>query len=215
MVKAVRIALRRQEAQQKLLHIALKDELTGLYNRRAFRALATQGLRVANRLQRSLLLFFADLDDLKASTTALVIAKAMGARAGRCRNQGHFQRQIRYVARIGGDEFIAVAIEEPARRAGAVQALRRSVRARGRGGPLRVVTERWRRAFRPASPARFPSSWARRTSRCIGTSGSGLWPAGITHRTDHGRRFELMNWEVRTENRHEHGRAPGDSGESP
>jgi DNA-binding NtrC family response regulator len=41
MVKAVRYARRRQRVQEQLLYLALRDELTDLYNRRAFRVLAS------------------------------------------------------------------------------------------------------------------------------------------------------------------------------
>src|SRR5258706_68909 len=53
-VTAVRDALRRQRMQEKLLYLALRDELTGLYNRRAFRLLASQSLHLAQRQQRPL-----------------------------------------------------------------------------------------------------------------------------------------------------------------
>jgi len=155
MVKAVRIALRRQEAQQKLLHIALKDELTGLYNRRAFRALATQGLRVANRLQRSLLLFFADLDDLKGINDRFGHREGDRALARAAAGiKATFNDKSDIVARIGGDEFIAVAIEEPGRGEQELcQALRRSVRARGaREGRYALSLSVGVARFDPASP---------------------------------------------------------------
>src|ERR1700676_2824654 len=50
---------------KELRSLALMDDLTHLYNRRAFYALATQQLKVMRRNEQGLLLFFADVDHLK------------------------------------------------------------------------------------------------------------------------------------------------------
>src|SRR5882757_6707037 len=51
--------------QRTLLQMALRDDLTGLHNRRGFMALAAQNLRWARDARQNMLMFFADLDGLK------------------------------------------------------------------------------------------------------------------------------------------------------
>jgi len=112
---AIRYARNRERLQRKLLQAALNDDLTGLYNRRGFRQLAKQHLRLARNMKQQLLLFFADLDGLKqindrfghrAGDEALVLAA------------GAFKKTFRksdISARLGGDEFVALVMEEPNR----------------------------------------------------------------------------------------------------
>jgi diguanylate cyclase (GGDEF)-like protein len=112
---AIRYARERERLQRKLLQAAFKDDLTGMHNRRGFRQLAMQQLRLARGTKQQLLLFFADLDGLKqindnlghrAGDQALKLAAAI------------FKKTFRkgdVTARIGGDEFVALVMEEPGR----------------------------------------------------------------------------------------------------
>ena len=61
LVRALRHAVERHRALEVLLSLALIDDLTGLYNRRAFLAIAEQHLMLARRRQKELLLFFLEL----------------------------------------------------------------------------------------------------------------------------------------------------------
>src|SRR5213076_1816661 len=61
---ALRLAIERNRLHAALLDLALVDDLTGLYNRRGFLTLATRDLRLARRGNETLLVAFADLDDL-------------------------------------------------------------------------------------------------------------------------------------------------------
>ncbi len=63
--RTVLCALKQSLLEKELRSLALTDDLTCLYNRRAFLALATQQLKVARRKDQGLLLFFADVDNLK------------------------------------------------------------------------------------------------------------------------------------------------------
>jgi diguanylate cyclase (GGDEF)-like protein len=133
LVKAIRYARRRQRVEEELLYLALRDELTGLYNRRAFRVLARRSLRSAHRLQRQVLVFFADLDGLKRINDRF--GHGEGDRALSRAAAGFkaaFNNESDIVARLGGDEFIALVIEEDGRRADELcRHLRQSVEARG------------------------------------------------------------------------------------
>src|SRR5439155_4743505 len=102
---ALRIAIERHRVHAALLDLALVDDLTGLYNRRGFLTLATRDLRLARRGNETLLVAFADLDDLKAVNDTA--GHAVGDRALRD-TAVLLRRAFRdsdLVARIGGDEY--------------------------------------------------------------------------------------------------------------
>jgi diguanylate cyclase (GGDEF)-like protein len=102
---ALRLAIERNRLHAALLDLALVDDLTGLYNRRGFLTLATRDLRLARRGDETLLVAFADLDDLKGVNGAS--GHAVGDRA--LRDTAAVLRQTfrdsDLVARIGGDEY--------------------------------------------------------------------------------------------------------------
>src|ERR1700686_5828877 len=87
------------------------DDLTHLYNRRAFYALAAQQLKVMRRKEQGLLLFFADVDHLKN------INDTYGHREGDLalvRAADALERTFRdsdILARLGGDEFAVLALD--------------------------------------------------------------------------------------------------------
>jgi diguanylate cyclase (GGDEF)-like protein/PAS domain S-box-containing protein len=97
--------------EEKLHSMSMLDELTGIYNRRGFFKLAEQQCSLAERNGRNLLLIFADLDDLKQ------INDRHGHTAGDqalCEVAGVLRNTLRdsdIIARIGGDEFAALALE--------------------------------------------------------------------------------------------------------
>ncbi|MGH9681053.1 MAG: GGDEF domain-containing protein, partial [Candidatus Acidiferrales bacterium] len=96
---------------RELRSLALTDDLTCLYNRRAFFALAGQQLRAARRRAQGLLLFFADVDHLKE------INDAYGHREGDLaliRTADALEQTFRksdVIARLSGDEFAVLAPE--------------------------------------------------------------------------------------------------------
>ncbi len=103
--------IERKRLEEEILSLSLTDELTGLYNRRGFMVLAEQEVKLAHRKKRNMLLFFGDVDKLKTIND----------------NQGHAQgdlalkevavilkkifREADIIARIGGDEFVALALD--------------------------------------------------------------------------------------------------------
>ncbi|HMK55484.1 MAG TPA: GGDEF domain-containing protein [Dissulfurispiraceae bacterium] len=96
-------ALKNLEAE--LYALSLSDDLTGLYNRRGFLTLGDQQIKVAKRMKRSLLLIYADMNDMKKINDTYGHAlgdAAIKAVAGIMK--GTF-RESDIVARIGGDEF--------------------------------------------------------------------------------------------------------------
>ena len=107
----VRYAMERHRAQIDLVKLSTRDELTGLLNRRGFFMSAQPMARMAEREGRQFVVFFADLDGLKAINDA----HGHGAGDEALRDAAwiltHSFRSADIVARIGGDEFAVLAPE--------------------------------------------------------------------------------------------------------
>ncbi len=109
--RAVLCAVKQSLLDRELRSLALTDDLTCLYNRRAFLALAGQQLRVARRNAQGLLVFFADVNGLKE------INDTYGHREGDLaliRTADALEKTFRnsdVIARLGGDEFAVLALE--------------------------------------------------------------------------------------------------------
>jgi len=96
--------------REKLRSLSLTDELTGLYNRRGFYALANEMLNSIELSRKNLYIFYFDLDNFKSvndvwghnvgdevlKDTANILTETF--------------RDSDYVTRMGGDEFAVVAI---------------------------------------------------------------------------------------------------------
>src|SRR5216683_7443368 len=65
LLRAVRCAAKQYMLQAELGNLALTDELTGLYNRRGFMAVAERQMKLGRRSGRGMLLFMIDVDGLK------------------------------------------------------------------------------------------------------------------------------------------------------
>lgn len=102
----------RKLMEENLRSQSITDELTGLYNRRGFFALAEQQLKVAHRVKKKLLILAADLDFLKkvndtyghnAGDLLLIDAANLLRETFRASD---------IIARIGGDEFVVMQLEQ-------------------------------------------------------------------------------------------------------
>ncbi|MHA7651110.1 GGDEF domain-containing protein [Mycobacterium sp. ML4] len=100
-----------EKANEEIRRLSVTDELTGLNNRRGFYLLAAQALRAARRHRRNCVLAFLDLDGLKRVNDEqghdigdMLIADV--ARVLRAT-----LRESDIMARIGGDEFLVLTIE--------------------------------------------------------------------------------------------------------
>jgi diguanylate cyclase (GGDEF)-like protein/PAS domain S-box-containing protein len=100
---------RAEEAQAR----SLRDDLTGLYNRRGFFTLAEHQYKLSKRHHRGMVLFFADLDDLKAINDKLGHLEGDQALCDAANLLRQTFRETDIIARLGGDEFV-VLITEPA-----------------------------------------------------------------------------------------------------
>jgi diguanylate cyclase (GGDEF)-like protein len=97
--------------EEALLALSLIDELTGLYNRRGFVILSQHQLKTANRARRRMLLLFADFDDLKAINDAFGHPEGDRALIEVADVLRETFRESDIIARIGGDEFVVLAME--------------------------------------------------------------------------------------------------------
>ena len=115
--------------------ISETDELTGVFNVRAFNALAAQEFRLAARYGRDLSLMMIDSDDLKRVNDTfgheagdrLIRAVVAGIRAS--------IKSSDVVARYGGDEFVCIF---PSATASAASGIGERIRAHIAGTPLRI-----------------------------------------------------------------------------
>jgi diguanylate cyclase (GGDEF)-like protein/PAS domain S-box-containing protein len=110
----VRDITERQALLEMLRDLSLRDELTGLHNRRGFMTLADELQKRAMRHQEPFALLYLDLDGFKA------VNDSLGHDAGD-RVLQRVAEQLRLtvrdsdlVARLGGDEFVALLAEADA-----------------------------------------------------------------------------------------------------
>ena len=107
--RAIRYARERHRLLDEISALSLKDDLTGLHNRRAFMTMADQRLQLLERSGALCLLIFADVDGLKAANDT--IGHEAGDRllidAARALQMAF--RRTDLAARMGGDEFVVLA----------------------------------------------------------------------------------------------------------
>ena len=96
------------KGEEELLALSLTDELTGLYNRRRFFILAEQYLKVAIREKKRAFLLFIDMDDLKWINDHYGHNEGDQALIALANILKKTFRESDIVARIGGDEFVAL-----------------------------------------------------------------------------------------------------------
>jgi len=90
---------------------SIRDELTGLYNRRGFLELARQQLRIAQREGRSGLLFFVDLNGMKQINDELGHDEGDRALVDTADVLRETFKISDVVSRLGGDEFVALVLD--------------------------------------------------------------------------------------------------------
>ena len=100
-----------RKSKEALIALSLRDELTGLYNRRGFMTLAEQQLKVANRAKKGLLMIFADIDGMKDINDTLGHMQGDSALIDTAEILRKTFRESDIIARYGGDEFIILSIE--------------------------------------------------------------------------------------------------------
>jgi len=98
----------RKRMEEELRSLSLTDELTGLYNRRGFLALADQYLKIVNRMKNQISILYADLDDLKVINDTFGHQEGDRAIIETAEVLRETFRESDVAARIGGDEFVVM-----------------------------------------------------------------------------------------------------------
>jgi diguanylate cyclase (GGDEF)-like protein len=107
----IALALKNAAEHQKVQSLAITDELTGIYNRRAFQKVLDRELRRSKRYQKPLSLIMLDVDGFKAINDTYgheagdSVLKVLAAQL-----QSSI-RDIDFLARYGGDEFAVILPE--------------------------------------------------------------------------------------------------------
>lgn len=107
------LAVYRSRTEAQLRELSLVDELTGLYNRRGFLTLAEQQIKIARRTKKEMLLFYADLDDLKAVNDGFGHLQGDQALCDAANLLRESFRESDIMARVGGDEFAVLTLDVP------------------------------------------------------------------------------------------------------
>ncbi|MGD0233087.1 MAG: diguanylate cyclase [Syntrophorhabdales bacterium] len=107
----IRDITERKRLEERLQSMSLVDDLTGLYNRRGFFALAQQQLTMAKRTVQEVLLFFVDLDNMKQINDALGHQEGDNALIEVASVLKETFRESDIISRLGGDEFAVLAID--------------------------------------------------------------------------------------------------------
>jgi len=113
LVQVVRDITERKHAEEYLRNMSIKDELTGLLNRRGILRHATPHFDFAQRNKQALLLLFIDLDGMKQINDNLGHNEGNNALKNTANILRKSFRDSDILARIGGDEF-AVLVTDPA-----------------------------------------------------------------------------------------------------
>jgi two-component system cell cycle response regulator len=109
-VKELLARIQHVKLQEKIRAMSVTDELTGLYNRRGFFTLAERELKIANRDKRKIFFIYVDLDNLKEINDTFGHLEGDMVLIETAKILKETFRQSDIIARIGGDEFIAVLI---------------------------------------------------------------------------------------------------------
>jgi two-component system, cell cycle response regulator len=112
LARILRCGLRHSQMESELSQLAISDELTGLYNRRGFLLLGSERMKLAHGMKKNVLLFFADLDNLKQINDQFGHQEGDQALLKTAEVFRNTFRNSDITGRFGRDEFTALVIEE-------------------------------------------------------------------------------------------------------
>ena len=112
-VQELLVRIKHAKLQDHLRELSITDELTGLSNRRGFFAFAQQQMKHARRNGERMVLFFADVDDLKTINDTFGHVAGDRALSDAARIFVETFRDSDIIARMGGDEFAVILGNAP------------------------------------------------------------------------------------------------------
>ncbi|HOR92493.1 MAG TPA: PAS domain S-box protein [Spirochaetota bacterium] len=97
--------------RENLREMAIKDELTGLYNRRGFMMLAEQQMKINRRSELGMAIFYVDMDNMKLINDTFGHHEGDKALIDAAAILRLCFRDSDIIGRMGGDEFAILAID--------------------------------------------------------------------------------------------------------
>ncbi len=110
LARSIDYAIERYDLKKKIFDISIKDNLTGVYNRKGFVTLAEQQLKLAQRTREDLSFLFIDLDGLKEINDRFGHQAGDRALIATADVLNKTFRDSDIVGRAGGDEFVVLAV---------------------------------------------------------------------------------------------------------
>ncbi len=127
LARSLYYSVERNNVIETLRRLSLLDELTGLYNRRGLISLSEQHMSLAMRTQRSLMVVYADVDGLKSINDHYGHSAGDEALMRAAKVLRRTFRRSDIIGRIGGDEFVVLAIDAtPDKMNGVIERLNQS-----------------------------------------------------------------------------------------
>jgi diguanylate cyclase (GGDEF)-like protein/PAS domain S-box-containing protein len=132
LVQVVRDITERKKIEETLRNSSLKDDLTGLFNRRGLLKQAAPYFDFARRQKESLLLLFIDLDGMKKINDEFGHNEGDVALVKTAEILNRSFRSSDIIARLGGDEFTVLVTDRNANRDDAIKRLNENLKAYNR-----------------------------------------------------------------------------------
>src|SRR5829696_1865143 len=129
LVQVVRDITERKEIEETLRNSSLKDDLTGLFNRRGLLKQAAPYFDFARRQKENLLLLFIDLDGMKRINDEFGHNEGDNALINTAAILNHSFRSSDIIARLGGDEFTVLVTDLNASKEDAIARLNENLQA--------------------------------------------------------------------------------------
>ncbi len=128
LVQVVRDITERKNLEETLRNSSLKDDLTGLFNRRGLLKQAAPYFDFARRQKEKLLLLFIDLDGMKKINDEFGHNEGDNALIQTAAILNHTFRSSDIIARLGGDEFTVLVTDLNASKEDAIARLNENLR---------------------------------------------------------------------------------------
>ena len=133
LVQVVRDITERKKLEETLRNSSLKDDLTGLFNRRGLLKQAAPYFDFARRQKESLLLLFIDLDGMKRINDEFGHNEGDNALINTAAILNRSFRSSDIIARLGGDEFTVLVTDLNASKEEAIARLNENLKAYNTG----------------------------------------------------------------------------------
>ncbi len=129
LVQVVRDITERKKIEETLRNSSLKDDLTGLFNRRGLLKQAAPYFDFARRQKENLLLLFIDLDGMKRINDEFGHNEGDNALINTAAILNRSFRSSDIIARLGGDEFTVLVTDLSASKEDAIERLNENLKA--------------------------------------------------------------------------------------